>query len=142
MKTPFRVSALALSTLLLLGACSKSDEETSEAPGPSSELSGSWKLVSHQCYCVASPLPNEVISFTPTAFTLWHNSVPVAGGSYSTGTTATICGNLVSMPVLSFTVSSGAWQRGTPAFHLNGTTLVLNYGGPCDAPVDTYVRMP
>ncbi|MBO2009415.1 hypothetical protein [Hymenobacter negativus] len=49
------------------------------------------------------------------------------------------CG--ASSPAAGLRFTGSASQR-EAAVTLTDTTLVLDYGGPCDAPVDTYQRLP
>ncbi|WP_345238470.1 hypothetical protein [Hymenobacter saemangeumensis] len=52
------------------------------------------------------------------------------------------CGGRSAGPGLQLTYISGS-NRSTQdaAYKLSGNRLVLDYGGPCDAPVDTYERV-
>ena len=121
-----------------LASCKKD----SAAELPATGLAGRWQLISHQCYCAPAPLPNEVIEFSGNNFLFFENNRLGAAGPYTDNATATICGTKAPAAALSFAPTTGVWQRGTPVFTLSGNTLRLDYGGPCDAPVDTYERMP
>lgn len=81
--------------------------------------------------------------FTPTNFAFYKNSLFTAGGTYLLTTITAPCNsgaNVVSG--LRFTVTSGAPFNHSVTYTVSSSKLVLDYGSPCDAPVDTYTRLP
>lgn len=128
--------SLTLAVAIALAGCSKDNCST-----PSGEsLVGTWKLVERQCYCVPGPTPNETVTFTPTTFSFFANGQLRNTGTYASAT-VTICG--MSNPAPGLLFSSNQPNVGSPEsqYTLTGNLLVLDYGGPCDAPRDTYVRI-
>ena len=136
MKTSFTIvrRPLLFGLILLLAGCDKKDDEM-----PCTSLSGTWKLLSRQCYCAANPSPNETITFTATEFVITKNRVVTTQGSY-VATTGVVCGG-ASAPALRFTYANSSGTSYLVASALSGNTLVLDYGGCVDAPIDTYVRL-
>ena len=127
------VGALALLSLL---SCQK------EKATPS--LEGTWRLINRQCYCAPAPVPDETVTFTATRFTFFRGNRGMRLGDYALGTAAVPCfTNGTRGPALLLTDSNATTISGPPTvqYHFNGNTLVLDYGGPCDAPVDTYERL-
>ena len=131
------VRTLAL-TLLPLVSCDK------EATTPASALEGTWRLTNRQCFCTPAPVPDETIRFTTTQFTFFRGNRGMRVGTYAVGTAAVPCANNgTTGPALLLTDSNATTIPGSPTvqYRLDGNTLVLDYGGPCDAPVDTYERL-
>ena len=118
-----------------LAGCAKTATE------PSPALVGSWKLVSRQCECAPAPTPDETVTFTASGFAFYRNGQFIADGSYAAAT-AHLCGSAAASPVLRFTYATVKLPpaNAAAAFHTN--TLVLDYGGECDASVDIYQRLP
>ena len=135
MNTPVRL-ALLLSLVAGLGlaSCTSNDEATPHHEG----LPGSWRLVHRQCYCIPGPLPNEMATFSATNFSFFKNNQLVSSGTYSAAS-VTACGIPTPAPGLRFV--DAALGTHDAILTLRGDSLVLNYGGPCDAPVDTYLRV-
>lgn len=130
---------LSAATLLSLISCQK------EAPSPAPVLEGTWRLTNRQCYCVPAPLPDETVTFTATRFTFYSGNRGMRHGDYTLSTAAVPClNNGLVGPALHLTYSTASTSPGpaTIQYHRNGNTLTLDYGGPCDAPVDTYERLP
>ncbi|MCI1186452.1 hypothetical protein MON38_03420 [Hymenobacter sp. DH14] len=123
--------------LLGMASCQKKT-----APAPS--LEGTWRLTNRQCECAPTPLPDETVTFTPTQFTFYGGSRALRLGQYLLTTAAVRCfNNGTTAPTLQFTYSAASSSLGpaTVQYNLDGNTLTLDYGGPCDAPVDTYERL-
>ena len=137
MKSVFSyVALLGLATTLSFTGCKKSADPVAEA------LAGRWQLTSRQCFCPQAPFPNEIVVFTPTNFSFYKNSLLTASGTYLLTTITAPCSsgaNVVSG--LRFTVTSGTPFSHSAAYTVSSSKLVLDYGGPCDAPVDTYTRL-
>lgn len=114
-----------------------------ETPAPASGLVGAWRLTSRQCYCAPTPVPNETITFTATQFVFYNSSRAMSSGDYSLTTAPVPCiSNGSVAPALHFTYAVP--NNLAPAaiqYRLDGNKLTLDYGGPCDAPVDTYERL-
>ena len=138
MKSVFSyVALLGLATTLSFTGCKKSADPVAEG------LAGRWQLTSRQCFCPQAPFPNEMVVFTPTNFSFYKNSLLTASGTYLLTTITAPCSsgaNVVSG--LRFTVTSGTPFSHSAAYTVSSSKLVLDYGGPCDAPVDTYTRLP
>ena len=143
MKTSFYATVLLLGTVATgLAGCKK--EQSAE---PNTGLQGTWKLTDRQCFCVRVPLPNETLMFTDTRFAIHINGNLGTNGSYTINhTRAGLCGDTASapFPVLQFIypINGMVLPPRPTGFTLNGNTLVLDYGSPCDAPRDTYQRLP
>jgi hypothetical protein len=135
MSTNFRSSLLfALVVSLGLASCSTDNDASPNQQG----LVGKWRLVDRQCYCPRGPLPEETVNFTATNFWVFKNNQPVSNGTYSAAT-VTACG--LPTPAPGLRLADSVLGPRDVIIILHGDSLVLNYGGPCDAPVDTYVRM-
>jgi hypothetical protein len=126
-----------------LGSCKSTD-----APTPNPSLEGTWRLTHRQCYCIPEPLPDETVTFTSDRFTFYKGNRATRLGRHSFTTASPLC--LIKgapVPVLRLTTErqfpdSTANAYSTNAqYRLDGDTLTLDYGGPCDAPVDTYERL-
>lgn len=131
-----------LAFLLLVSASFSSCKKDAD-PQADASLIGTWRLVNRQCYCALLPLPNETVTFTATTFAFTRptpNPYLFTNGTYQPAA-VTLCG----LP------NPGAGLRLTDAlanigprdvqFTIKADTLVLDYGSPCDAPLDTYVRV-
>ena len=138
MKSVFSYAALlGLTTSLSFTGCKKSADPTAEG------LAGSWQLTSRQCYCPQAPVPNEMVVFTPTNFSFYKNSLLTASGTYLLTTITAPCSSGANVvPGLRFTVTSGTPFSHSATYTVSSGKLMLDYGGPCDAPVDTYTRLP
>ena len=115
--------------------------KSTESPG----LEGTWRLTNRQCECAPAPVPDETVTFTATQFTFYSGNRALRFGEYTLAIAAVPCFNNGSMgPAVQFTYSPTNNLILTPSnvqYRLDGNTLTLDYGGPCDAPVDTYVRL-
>ena len=172
MKRVLRISALLFSIGTVgLTSCKKEADTSNGTEGvalggtagvASSGLIGTWKLTSpecfylssptptsfwrtminniKECFCLPSPTPNETVVFTASGFAFYTDSRLKANGTYSFGT-ATRCGSSpVSCLTLVYTGTNTAPRRVT--YTLAGNQLILDQGAACDAPRDTYVRLP
>lgn len=133
--------ALLLTAVAFTTACKK-NHNAEPAPAPGTGLEGHWRLVDRQCYCPQAPTPNETATFTATDFLFHRNGRSAASGTYACTAGLTFCGGSAPVPVLSLTYTAGGSALQNAAFTLRGDTLVLDYGSPCDAPRDTYQRLP
>jgi hypothetical protein len=134
--TSFRFVSLLM---LAIAGC-----KSTETPAPGSGLEGTWRLTNRQCYCVPAPVPDETITFTATRFTFFSGNRATRLGDYTIATAAVPCiNNGTTGPALLLTDSNATTIPGPPTiqYRLTGDTLTLDYGGPCDAPVDTYERL-
>ena len=124
--------------LLAINGC-----ESKESPAPDSGLEGTWQLANRQCYCPPGPTPNEQVVFGGRQVSFYENGRVARTGEYVVTMAASAClgGNGTTAPALQFTFASGSAGAGQPLYTLSGNTLTLDYGGPCDAPVDTYQRV-
>lgn len=132
-----RISAhlllLAIAAASLAGC--KKDSDAATCPDT---VVGSWKLVSRQCFCVPAAMPQETLVLqTSGRFIFYRDGQPTSSGTYMLGTTASSCGSTASKPGIYF--DAGARPAGV-GYSLTNCKLILDYGGPCDAPVDTYER--
>lgn len=130
------------SALLSLVSCQK------EATAPSTTLEGTWRLTSRQCYCQPAPVPDETVTFTPNRFTFFNGNRATRLGRYSFTTGSPLCltnGNVI--PVVRFATElqfpdTTANPYSTDVqYTIKGNTLTLDYGSPCDFPLDTYERL-
>ena len=130
---------LAAATLLSLVSCQKESATT-----PSAALEGTWRLTSRQYYCTPTPVPNEPVALTATKLAFYRGNRAVQHGDYTLGTAAVPCfsnGTTVTALHLTYSTSSASPGLSGIQYRLAGNTLTLDYGGPCDAPVDMYVRL-
>ena len=135
-KGPFLFASLLM---LALAGC-----KSTETPAPSSGLEGTWRLTSRQCYCTPKPVPDETVTLTATRFAFYSGNRAMRLGEYSLVTAAVPCINNGSTgPALHLTYSAATTSPGPPdiQYRLDGNTLTLDYGSPCDAPIDTYERL-
>ena len=135
-KTP--VLSISLLVLAFVGC------KSTETPTPGSGLEGTWRLISRQCYCTPTPVPDETVTLTATQFAFYSGNRALRLGNYTLATAAVPClNNGTTGPALQLTYSTASTSPGpaTIQYHLDGNTLTLDYGGPCDAPVDTYERL-
>jgi len=140
MKTAFYSLLLGVLSLGSLAGC---EEDAASSPRPEGKgLVGTWRLTSRQCYCPQAPVPNETVTFTATDVVFHRNGQLLSQGSYDF-TTGGLCGSNASGPLLrfSYTLPSQPTATRLAIVTENGNTLVLDYGGPCDGPVDRYERM-
>jgi hypothetical protein len=74
----------------------------------------------------------------------YKNGLVERAGQYTVTTAPSAClgANSTVAPALRITYSTGNTPPRVPQYTLVGNTLTLDYGGPCDAPVDTYQRLP
>ena len=125
-------------TLLSLAACQK------ETAAPASSLEGTWRLTNRQCFCAPAPVPNETVLFAAARFAFFRGGRALQFGGYTLGTAAAPCfNNGTTGPALHLTYSAASTNLGPPntQYRLDGNTLTLDYGGPCDGSVDTYERL-
>lgn len=133
----------AVALLLAVAASTTACQKDRDAePTPGTDLEGSWRLVDRQCYCPAAPTLDETATFTATNFLFNRAGRPAASGTYARTTGLPFCGGSAPVPVLSLAYTNGGSVLQNAAFTLSGDTLVLDYGSPCDAPRDTYRRLP
>jgi hypothetical protein len=125
---------------LFLASCAHDAPPVAE-PGSGSGLVGRWKLISHQCFCTPTPTADEIISFTAKGFTVYRNTRLASTGTYA-DTLGTLCGGGTPVPVLRFTYATPRQQPASAAATVHADTLTLDYGGACDAALDTYQRLP
>jgi hypothetical protein len=133
MNSLLRSFLLVLLSVGLLQGCKK-DSDTPTG------LAGTWKLTDRQCFCPRTPMPNETVVFTNTEFTFYREGQRTVYGTYSYGT-GSICGVGTATPVLRFAYANPNSTLQAATSTVTGNTLVLDYGGPCDAPVNTYKRV-
>ena len=137
MTPSIRLSLLfSLAVGVVLASCSSDEEATPREEG----LAGNWRLVYRQCYCIPGPPPNETATFTDTHFSFFKNNQPLSSGTYSAAS-VTSCGIPTPAPGIRLVDATNLGTRDA-IITQRGDSLVLNYGGPCDAPVDTYLRLP
>ncbi|MDO7852996.1 hypothetical protein [Hymenobacter convexus] len=137
MNTPFRLPLLfSLIAALALVSCAPDEEE---ATPTQVGLAGNWRLVHRLCYCTPGPPPNETATFTDTRFSFFKNNQPISSGTYSAAS-VTACGIPMPAPGIRLVDAANLGTRDA-IITQHGDSLVLNYGGPCDAPVDTYLRL-
>ena len=121
----------------LLAGCQK---DSGTFPGESFPgLAGTWQLTARQCFCSRTPLPNEIAKFTDTDFSFYKDGQPTTFGSYTLASGKS-CSGTPSVPVVHFAYTNTTTPQDV-VFTLSGNTLVLDYGGCLDAPVNTYVRL-
>lgn len=120
----------------LLTGCKKAPDS---APG--SGVVGTWKLISHQCYCAAAPLPNETVVFTDTTFSFYQDGQRTKYGVYAAGK-GQICSSN-EIPVTKFMYHPPARTAvDNVIVSLTQNALTLDYGSPCDrGALDTYERL-
>ena len=102
-------------------------------------LEGSWKLIDRQCYCAPAPTPNETAVFTSTSYSFFTSGQLATRGTYASQPIKTC-----NAPTTGLRFTEAVLANGThdAIFTLRNDTLVLDYGSPCDAPRNTYRRLP
>lgn len=139
--TPLSPFALLLLAGLSLSGCKKENAAT-ETADVSAGLVGRWQLTDRQCFCLRTPVPNEAVVFTAATFSFYKDGQRTAGGTYAQAPVAPMCGGNGTVPGLRLTITEGSFFYKTATFTVSGNKLVLDYGRPCDAPFDTYQRLP
>jgi hypothetical protein len=129
----FRLLLLLVFTAAATACKKDSDSATS--------LDGQWRLTERQCYCPRTAVPDETVTFQGSSFAFYQNNRLVRRGTFSHVNTADLCGITSQVPALRFVLDEATPTTQTVGVHLDGNTLVLDYGSPCDAPRDTYQRM-
>ncbi|UOQ96984.1 hypothetical protein MUN81_17295 [Hymenobacter sp. 5317J-9] len=140
---------LSLHACLLMAAlagfgllsCDTSDDATPAVMGTG--LPGTWQLTKLECECLPS-VPAETAEFTDSTFAVYGgNGQLTARGSYVAVPGIITCGlSNNSTPGLRFTEKLTApFFRHDAQVSVQGNTLVLDYGLPCDAPRKTYRRI-
>ncbi|MFC7669967.1 hypothetical protein ACFQT0_23325 [Hymenobacter humi] len=81
-----------------------------------------------------------MVVFTNTEFTFYREGQRTVYGNYTYGT-GSICGISTSVPVIRFAYVNANSTLQAAKATVTGNTLVLDYGGPCDAPINTYKRV-
>lgn len=133
MSRKFLLSVVLSGLLLPLASCQKEN-----VPKPDrASLTGTWQLTNRRCYCVLPGLPNEQVHFDATSFALLKDGRKTLSGTYSATVPAAVCGRSAG-PAIRFQPDSTAAR--VAQFTLSGNTLTLDYGSPCDGPLDTYER--
>ena len=125
------------SVLLTLASCQKEVFTPAEYG-----LEGVWQLSHRQCFCASAPLPNERVVFAANRFAFYKDNQLGQQGEFLITTAASSCfPSGATAPALRFTFPPTRMADREVQYRLDGNTLTLDYGGPCDAPVDTYVRL-
>ena len=129
---------------LLLVTASLSSCKKDTDPAADSGLIGTWRLVNRQCYCALISLPIENLTFNASTYAFSRSTPNPSSLLFTNGTYQAAAVSLCGLP------TPGAGLRLTDAnanigprdvrFTIQADTLVLDYGSPCDAPLDTYVR--
>jgi hypothetical protein len=128
---------------LLLLAAGLSGCHEADLPSPDN-LIGTWRLTDRVCYCAASPLPDEIITFEPSQrFQVFRNGMLAAEGSYALSRSPA-CGESMDRDQLRFTVTTAGAYAPTGAYTVQNQTLVIDQTNKCfsDGPVYTYTRQP
>ena len=127
-------------TTLGLTAC---EEGCVEPMAPESTgLAGTWQLSDRQCFCLQTTLPNERIVFTDSTFAIYQQDTLARSGRYTLVNNAITCGSTSAEPAVHFVFNPSVGFNSLDAqYTLNGNTLILDYGSPCDAPRNTYKRV-
>ena len=121
--------------------------KSTETPAPGSGLEGTWRLISRQCYCTPTPVPDETVTFTATRFTFYKGNRTMRIGKYRFTKASPLClSNGIAIPVVRFGTEFQFPDPTAPystdvQYTLSGNTLTLDYGSPCDFPLDTYERL-
>jgi hypothetical protein len=139
MKHPFELLILSLTAALALTSCDKEDAKKKGAK-PATGIVGTWKLVSRACYCAPTPTPDETVVFTGTDFSFYKQGQLGGRGTY-TKVPVSICGSSTLAPGLHFTYLTSNSLFSNALLTIKGDTLTLDYGLPCDAPRESYVRL-
>jgi hypothetical protein len=138
MPTVHRFSSLRL---LLLLACTTAATACKKDLDSATGLEGQWKLTERLCFCPGSETPNETITLKDSTVVVYKNNVPVSRGTFRRVNTAILCGIASQLPALRFDYGGATPTTRTAGVQLDGNTLVLDYGSPCDDARDTYKRV-
>ena len=128
--------------LLLLAASLASCEREADSLSPAT-LVGSWRLTDKMCYCEASPLPDEVLTFaTDQHFQLFRSGTLAAEGTYSLSRSPS-CGETIDRDQLRLATTAKTYVP-TGAYTVQGQTLIIDQTNECvsDGPIYTYTRQP
>lgn len=126
-------TSLVSFSLLGLGAC-KPDKDA----GPAI-IVGRWQLTSVECYCVPSPTPNIAIEFkSDGSIVSYIDNKEVSRGTYRFATGKSPC-STDDVPVIQFE-NAATLQGGSPAYTVEPSKLVIDYGLCADLPRMTYRR--
>ncbi|GAA4049798.1 hypothetical protein GCM10022409_40620 [Hymenobacter glaciei] len=122
--------------------------QSDKGPAPSSSLEGTWRLTNRQCYCLPGPVPDETVTFTPTRFVFYKGNRATRLGRHSFTTASPPClstGTAISVlrfaTKLQFPDSTANTYSADVRYNVSNNTLTLDYGSPCDFPLDTYERV-
>jgi len=128
--------------LLLLAASLAGCAREADSPTPATLL-GTWRLTDRMCYCAASPLPDEVLTFaTDQRFQLFRNGTLVADGTYSLSRSPS-CGETIARNQLRLATIAKTYVP-TGAYTVQDQTLIIDQTNGCvsDGPIYTYTRQP
>lgn len=131
--SPFRLVLLLVCTTAATACKKDSDSATG--------LDGQWRLTERQCECLPGGPPEETVTFKDSTFAFHSAGRLVSHGTFRHINTASICGVPSQVPALRFLLAEPTQAPQNAGVHLEGNTLVLDYGAPCDAPLDTYKRV-
>lgn len=121
-----------------LAGCAREADSLSPAT-----LVGTWRLTDRMCYCAASPLPDEVLTFTTEQrFQLFRDGTLAADGTYSLSRSPA-CGETIARDQLRLVTIARAYVP-TGAYTVQGPTLIIDQTNGCvsDGPIYTYTRQP
>lgn len=131
-------SPFFLLPLIAVGALTSCKKDCDTAKG----LESRWRLTERMCYCPQGSVPNETLMLTASTFAFYKDNHLVRSGTYSQTTTTSLCGVTAAVPALRFVSDAATASPYWAGLQLTGNTLVLDYGIACDAPRETYVRVP
>ena len=132
------ILALLLGGLVSFGSCEK-DQDPQVVTGTG--LPGTWQLISRQCYCSPTPLPKETVTFTDSTYRFAGSNRTLFVSGFYTRAAVKTCGLPTPEPGLHLANAVANIAPSQVQAILQGDKLVLDYGSPCDAPRDTYVRV-
>jgi hypothetical protein len=130
-------------SLLALAASLTGCRHDADLPSPDA-LIGTWRLTHVACYCVATPTPDETITFsTSRQFQLMRNGALAAEGTYALSR-GPACGETLERDQLRLVVTTAGAYAPTGAYTVQNQTLVIDQTNKCvsDGPVYTYTRQP
>lgn len=127
-------AVLVFFVLLGLSAC-KPDQDA----GPAL-IVGRWQLTGVDCYCLpGQSLPNNALEFkTDGSVVYYRDNKEVSSGTYTFSTGKSPC-STDTVPVIQFK-NTGTLPSGSPAYTIEPSKLVIDYGSCVDSFRLTYQR--
>lgn len=124
---------------LLLAASLAGCRHDSDAPAPSDELAGSWRLTGMECFCAYDPKIVEILTLgSDYQFRLTRDGRLASQGTFVI-TQGSACAGGPVEPYLQLTAANGAYAP-SGVYGIQSNTLTIRQCVELDAPAYTYKR--